>query len=434
LYFVNNDALAFLGESVQNIMYTFINKRKGFVKMSNLRYFTAGESHGKALVGFMEGIPSGLSISSADIDTDLKRRQGGYGRGGRMKIEADHAEIISGVRWGKTIGSPITLIIENRDFKNWEKGMSSLAAFEGSIPAVTKPRPGHADLSGAIKYQHHDIRNILERSSARETAMRVALGAIARKFLFEFNIKIGSYVIQIGKEKIQNSKIKNQTSAGKLLEMFDLAEKSSVRCPDKTASEKMMALIDKAIKNGNSLGGIFEVFITGLPVGLGSYIQWDRKLDARLARSIMSIQAIKAVEIGDGFEMGRRFGSEVMDEIFYRKEQRGKLAGAGFYRKTNHAGGIEGGMSNGMPVILRAAMKPIPTQRKPLNSIDIITKKPVEAAYERSDICAVPAAAVIAEAMAALTVADAFLEKFGGDSINETKRNYESYINYTSDF
>ncbi len=409
--------------------------------MGKFRYFTAGESHGKALIGFIEGIPSGLSVSSEDIDLDLKRRQGGYGRGGRMKIETDHAEIISGVRWGKTIGSPIALIIENKDFKNWEEGMSSLSTFEGSIPAVTKPRPGHADLSGAIKYEHHDVRNILERSSARETAMRVALGAIAKKFLYEFNIKIGSYVIQIGKEKIQNSKFKIQNSKFKIQDssedlwrIFRLAEQSSVRCPDKKASVKMVALIDKAVRTGNSLGGIFEVFITGLPIGLGSHIQWDRKLDARLAQAIMSIQAIKGVEIGDGFEMGRRFGSEVMDEIFYSKEQKDKITNSGFYRKTNHAGGIEGGMSNGMPVIIRAAMKPIPTQRKPLNSIDIITKKPIQAAYERSDFCAVPAAAVIAEAMAALTITDAFLEKFGGDSINETKRNYESYIDYLADF
>lgn len=402
--------------------------------MSNIRYFTAGESHGKALIGFIEGIPSGLSVSSEDIDRDLRRRQGGYGRGGRMKIETDHAEIISGVRWGKTIGSPITLIIENKDFRNWEKGMSCLSTFQDSIPAVTKPRPGHADLAGAIKYGHYDVRNILERSSARETAMRVALGAIAKKFLSEFEVKIGSYVIQIGKEKIQSSKLKIQDYIDKLWENFQKSEQSPVRCPDKIASKKMIALIDKAIKTGNSLGGIFEVFITGLPVGLGSHIQWDKKLDARLAQAIMSIQAIKGIEIGDGFEIGSRFGSEVMDEIFYRKGQRNNKASSGFFRNTNHAGGIEGGMSNGMPVILRAVMKPIPTQRNPLNSVDIITKKPIKAAYERSDVCAVPAASVIAEAMAALSIADAFLEKFGGDSINETKRNYESYIKYMSYF
>jgi len=407
--------------------------------MTAIRYITAGESHGKALVGFIEGIPSGLSLSTEDIDRDLKRRQGGYGRGGRMKIESDHAEILSGVRWGRTIGSPVTLLIENKDYKNWIEAMSPTAKAEGSIPAVVKPRPGHADLSGAIKYCHHDMRNILERSSARETAMRVALGAVAKRFLSEFGITIGSYVIQIGRIQVQSSKFKVQSSGRELLSIFKKAERSPVRCPEIEAEKKMINLIDRAIREGNSLGGIFEVFVLGLPVGLGSYIQWDRKLDGRLAQALMSIQAIKGVEIGLGFEMSSRFGSEGMDEIFYRaksKEQRAKSENTiwGFYRKTNNAGGVEGGMTNGMPVILRAAMKPIPTLRKPLRSFDIITKKPVQAAYERSDICAVPAAAVIGEAMAALTVADAFLEKFGGDSLTEVKRNYTSYINYVNKF
>ena len=407
--------------------------------MTAIRYITAGESHGKALVGFIEGIPSGLSLSTEDIDKDLKRRQGGYGRGGRMKIESDHAEILSGVRWRKTIGSPVTLLIENKDYKNWIEAMSPTAKAEGSIPAVVKPRPGHADLSGAIKYCHHDMRNILERSSARETAMRVALGAVAKRFLSEFGIALGSYVIQIGRIKVQSSKFKVQSSEEKLLSLFKKAEKSPVRCPEIEAEKKMINLIDRAIREGNSLGGIFEVFVLGLPVGLGSYIQWDRKLDGRLAQALMSIQAIKGVEIGLGFEMSSKFGSEGMDEIFYRaksKEQRAKSENTiwGFYRKTNNAGGVEGGMTNGMPVILRAAMKPIPTLRKPLRSFDIITKKPVQAAYERSDICAVPAAAVIGEAMAALTVADAFLEKFGGDSMSETLHNYNSYMKYVKKF
>ena len=286
--------------------------------MTTLRYITAGESHGKALSGILEGIPSGLLLSSDDIDRDLKRRQGGYGRGGRMKIESDHAEILSGVRWGKTIGSPITLLIENRDFKNWADGMSSDPAFEGSIPPVTKPRPGHADLTGAIKYDHHDVRNILERSSARETAMRVALGAIAKKFLSEFNINIDSFVVQIGKVEMQDTVYRIQ-DAKNLLSFFEKAERSPVRCPDEKASKRMVKLIDKAIKEGNSLGGIFEVFVVGAPIGLGSHIQWDRKLDGRLARALMSIQAIKGVEIGLGFEMGERSGSEVMDEIFYNQ-------------------------------------------------------------------------------------------------------------------
>ncbi|MEW6570058.1 MAG: chorismate synthase [Nitrospirota bacterium] len=410
--------------------------------MTVFRYLTAGESHGRALVGILEGIPSGLPVSTEDIDGDLKRRQGGHGRGGRMKIESDHAEVMSGVRWGKTIGSPITLIIENKDYKNWREGMSPDAQAEGSIPSVTRPRPGHADLSGAIKYGHHDIRNVLERSSARETAMRVALGAIAKKFLSTFNIKIGSYVIQIGSViSHQSSVIGKKSDEEELLKAFEKAEKSPVRCPDKEASKKMVELIDRAIKEGNSLGGIFEVFVTGVPMGMGSYVQWDRRLDGRLAHAVMSIQAIKGVEIGFGFEMCKRFGSEVMDEIFYRaksKEQRVKIANyeltGGFYRKTNNAGGIEGGMTNGMPIILRAGMKPIPTLRKPLRSVDMVMKKSVEATYERSDVCAVPAASVIGEAMAALTIADAFLEKFGGDSMEEVRRNYDSYINYIKKF
>jgi len=400
--------------------------------MPVLRYITAGESHGKALIGILEGIPSGLSISAEDIDRDLKRRQGGYGRGGRMKIESDHAEILSGVRWGKTIGAPMALLIENKDWKNWQDVMGAeRIAHSVELEKITRPRPGHADLSGAIKYDQHDIRNILERSSARETAMRVALGAVAKKFLSEFNIGIGSYVIRIGS---QRSKVKSQKSKeDELLSIFKKAEKSPVRCPDEETSKKIIKLIDSAIKEGNSLGGIFEVFVTNVPTGLGSHIQWDRRLEGRLAQALMSIQAIKGVEIGLGFEMSKRFGSEVMDEIFY-DSSKFKVQGSKFYRKTNYAGGIEGGMTNGMPIILRAAMKPIPTQRKPLRSVDIITKKPVEAAYERSDICAVPAAGVIGESMVALTVADAFLEKFGGDSITETIRNYNSYINYLKNF
>jgi chorismate synthase len=428
--------------------------------MPNLRFLTAGESHGKALIGILEGIPSGLSLSAEDIDRDLRRRQGGYGRGGRMKIEFDHAEIISGVRWGKTIGSPISIVIENKDWANWQDimspdnppsppfskgergGITLVKGGEGGF--VTRPRPGHADLSGAIKYNQHDIRNILERSSARETAMRVALGAIAKKFLSEFIIKIGSYVIQIG--KVQSSKFKVLSSETEIWSYFEKAEKSPVRCSDKEASKKMITLIDKAIKQGNSLGGIFEVFSTGVPIGLGSHIQWERRLDGRLAQALMSIQAIKGVEIGLGFEMGSRFGSEVMDEIFYspphpplvkggyRGGNNSELSTIGFYRKTNYAGGIEGGMTNGMPIILRAAMKPIPTLKRPLRSIDIITKEAVEATYERSDVCAVPAAGVIGEAMVALTIADVFLEKFGGDSMAEVKCNYDSYVKYVESF
>lgn len=385
-----------------------------------LNFLTAGESHGKALIGIIEGMPANLSLSSNDIDPELKRRQSGYGRGGRMKIESDHAVILSGVRWGKTIGSSITLLIENRDFNNWAEGMSVDASHAGSIPPVTRPRPGHADLAGAIKYNQRDIRNILERSSARETAMRVALGAVAKRFLSEFNIRIGSFVIQIGKEKVDIRT--HDLSGDELLDIFNKAEASQVRCPDKDATFKMVNIIDETVKRGDSLGGVFVVFAVGLPVGLGSHIQWSRRLDGRLAQAIMSIQAIKGVEVGS-FEMSGSFGSEVMDEIFYR-------SGTSFYRKTNYAGGIEGGMTNGMPLIIKAAMKPIPTLRRPLRSIDIITKEQIEAAYERSDVCAVPAASVIGEAMVALIIADAFLEKFGGDSLEEVKSNHKAYIEY----
>ena len=410
-----------------------------YERMATLRYLTAGESHGKALIGILEGIPSGLSLSAEDINRDLGRRQMGYGRGGRMKIESDHAEILSGVRWGKTIGSPITLLIENKDYRNWLKGMSPYTEDDGSIPAVTRPRPGHADLTGAMKYYHHDMRNVLERSSARETAVRVALGAVAKKFLQAFHITIGSFVIQIGKIGVKGSRGQGakgssenfptlESSNPRTLEsLFRKAEKSPVRCPDEQAAKKMTTLIDRTMKSGDSLGGVFEVFATGVPVGLGSYIQWDRRLDGRLAQALMSIQAIKGVEAGLGFEMSRRSGSEVMDEIFYSQHY-------GYYRKTNNAGGMEGGMTDGMPIILRAAMKPIPTLRRPLRSIDITTKKPVEAAYERSDICAVPAAGVIGEAMVALTIADAFLEKFGGDSMKEIQQHYDSYVLHIKQF
>ncbi len=407
-----------------------------------LRYLTSGESHGKALLCIIDGICSGLSISKEDINKDLLRRQKGYGRGSRMKIESDSVQILSGVRWGKTLGSPIALLIENKDWQNWKDIMSSeLRDSRLQTPdyrlSVTRPRPGHADLAGAIKYNTHDIRNVLERSSARETAERVAVGAVAKKFLSEFNIKVISYVTEIGGIKVQSSsrirRDKVQSSEEKLLEIFEKAEKSPVRCPDKRAEKKIINKINTAIKKGDSLGGIFEVVATGVPVGLGSYSQWDRRLNARLAYALMGIQAIKGVEIGLGFEMSRKFGSEVMDEIFY-SSSRFTVHGSQFYRKTNNAGGIEGGISNGMPIVLRAAMKPIPTLRTPLSSVDIISKKSFNAAYERSDVCAVPAASVIGEAVIAFVIADSFLEKFGGDSIDEIKRNYEGYLKQISNF
>jgi chorismate synthase len=400
--------------------------------MAALRYLTSGESHGRALTGILEGVPAGLPVETGDIDRDLKRRQGGHGRGGRMKIESDRAEIISGVRWGKTLGSPVTLLIENKDFPNWSEGMSVHPSASASIPAVTRARPGHADLAGVIKYGHDDIRNILERSSARETAMKVALGAVAKKLLSEFDIMLGSYVVQIGTSSI--SLTGHEKTEEELLELFRRAEGSSVRCPDEAASREMMEVIDEATQRGDSLGGVFEVFAVHLPPGLGSHVQSDRRIEGRLAGAVMAIQAIKGVEIGLGFGSAGKAGSEVMDEIFYDGgEGSGKKPG-GFFRKTNNAGGIEGGMTNGMPLLLRACMKPIPTQRSPLKSVDIKTKKPAEAAYERSDVCAVPAAGVIAEAVVALTLADSFLEKFGGDSIAEVRRNYEAYLEHVEEF
>ncbi len=413
--------------------------------MNKLRFLTSGESHGKCLTGILEGVPSGLQISAKDINSDLSRRQKGHGRGGRMKIESDAVQILSGVRWGRTLGSPISLLIENKDWKNWEEGMSADSRHRASIEPVTRVRPGHADLAGVLKYDQQDARSILERSSARETAMKVALGAIARRLLDEFGIKVMSIVTEIGNIKYQNSEHRAQiTDIKAITSMFKKAERSAVRCPDKQAEKKMIRLIDKAKKEGNSLGGVFEVFATGLPAGLGSHTQWDRRLDSLISQAVMGIQAIKGVEIGSGFEMARKPGSEVMDEVYYRTpskqpagkqnpEHRTQTAG-GFYRKTNHAGGIEGGMTNGMPVVVRVAMKPIPTQARPLRSVDIMTKRAVKAAYERSDICAVPAAGVIGEAMVALVIADAFLEKFGGDSIKEVKRNYNGYLKQIRDF
>jgi chorismate synthase len=389
--------------------------------LTKLRFLTAGESHGKGLIALLEGIPSGLSLSPDDIDGELKRRQQGHGRGGRMKIEQDRASIISGVRWGKTIGSPISLLIENKDWENWQEGMSAEAGHQDSIPSVTKPRPGHADLAGIMKYNHRDIRNVLERSSARETAARVAAGAVAKKFLSEFGISVGSYVVRIGSAAMSEAAPERNPHA------VALAETSPVRCPDEETSNKMVALIDEALRRGDTLGGIFKVVISGVPAGLGSHIQWDKRLNARLMMAISSIQAIKGVEIGLGFEAAGRFGSEVMDEIFYSKK-------AGFFRNTNNAGGIEGGMSNGMPIVVSAAMKPIPTLRKPLRSVDMVTREAIEAAYERSDTCAVPAASVIAEAMAALCTADALLEKCTGDSIDETRRNFGAYREYLKHF
>ncbi len=392
--------------------------------MGTIRYLTAGESHGQGLVGILEGIPAGLEITEEDIAVDLKRRQMGHGRGGRMKIEQDKAQIFSGVRFGKTLGSPIALILENKDWKNWQTTMS-VKDIDESIKEVRVPRPGHADLAGAVKYGHRDIRNVLERASARETAMRVALGAIASKFLAEFSIKIVSHVLQI--HSIRNSFTvaalgeKKSDLTFELSEISDLADRSSVRCLDGSIEKEMIAKIDQAKKDKNTVGGIFEVACLNLPIGLGSHVHWDRKLDARISHAMMSIPAMKGVEIGLAFEAGTRFGSEVRDQIYYDKDSKK------YFRSSNGAGGLEGGITNGMPLVVRVAMKPISTLMRPLDSVDMATKEQTEAHVERSDVCAVPAASIIGEAILALVLTEAFLEKFGGDSIKEITRTYKAW-------
>ena len=378
------------------------------------RFLTSGESHGEALVAVIDGVPAGLPLTEEQLDTDLRRRQRGYGRGGRMKIEQDHAHIAAGVRFGFTLGSPISLVIQNRDWENWKSTMAVGPLPAGaSAKAVTRPRPGHADLAGAMKYGHHDIRNVLERSSARETTARVAVAGVAKRLLDEFGISILSHVTEIGGVAI-----------GPIERPWDeirrRAEESEVRCADSEAEKAMIAAIDQAKASGDTLGGVFEVVALGCPVGLGSYVQWDRKLDGLLAQAFCSVHAIKGAEIGLGFEAARRPGSRVHDEILFDQ--------GGFHRGSNSAGGLEGGVTNGQPVVVRAAMKPISTLRKPLRSVDVSTKEPVEAVVERSDVCAVPAAGVVGEAMMAMVLARAFLEKFGGDSIEEIRRNYNSYL------
>ncbi len=393
-----------------------------------MRYLTAGESHGRAITAILEGVPANLNITKQDIDQELARRQGGYGRGGRMKIEKDQIKILSGIRAARTLGSPITLQIENKDWENWNEVMAPFGdggynqeevviKKEDKIKKVkskvTKPRPGHADLAGSLKYNQGDIRNILERASARETAMRVAVGAVAKVLLKNFDIEITAHVLQIGQVALEEQvdleldQIKSKSGA------------SPLRCVDQTTTQAMIEEIDRCKGQGNSLGGIFEIRTTKLPIGLGSHVQWDRKLDARLSAAVMSIQAIKGVEFGLGFRAAQQWGSEVHDQIFYNQQ---------FYRQSNNAGGIEGGMTNGEPLILRAAMKPIPTLYQPLSSVDLETKEEFKASVERSDVTAVPAASVVGEAVVAFELAKAFLEKFGGDSMEEIGINYNNYL------
>lgn len=379
------------------------------------RFLTAGESHGPALTVVLDGLPAGLCLTAEMINRDLARRQLGYGRGGRMKIETDRVQILSGVRHGETLGSPVTLQIANRDWVNWRESMSPDPARTGAkSQALTRPRPGHADLVGGLKYGRSDLRDILERASARETAARVAAGAAAKALLAEGGVRLGSWVESIGAARVK-------TLTGAPAGLAARAERSDVRCPDAAAGAAMRRAIDRAAASGDTLGGVFMVAAWGLPAGLGSHVQWDRRLDSALAGAFMGIPAIKGVEIGLGFEAARRPGSEVHDPIVYRR-------GCGFARATNHAGGLEGGMTTGEPLLIRAAMKPIATLRRPLGSVDMKTKRAAAAGYERSDVCAVPAAAVVGEAVAALELARTWMEKFGGDSVGEMVSNWKQYL------
>jgi chorismate synthase len=386
-----------------------------------MRYLTAGESHGPQLTIIIEGLPSQLPLSKEKLDYELHRRQLGHGRGRRMQIETDQAQMLSGVRFGKTTGAPVTLVIENKDWTHWQKIMNPQAeAEEAGKRRISRPRPGHADLNGAIKYNHHDMRDVLERSSARETASRVAVGAVAKQILALCGIHIGGHVLRIGEIEAERAELT-------LKELVQRSEQSTVRCVDPNAEQPMKDLIDRAKKEGDSLGGVVEVIVEGVPIGLGSFVHWDRKLDARIAQAIVSINAFKGVEFGIGFEAAKRPGSEVHDEIIWSEEE-------GFGRATNRLGGFEGGMTTGQPLIIRGVMKPIPTLYKPLMSVDIDTKEPFAASIERSDSCAVPAASVVAENVVAWEVAQALLEKFPADTIDELVEQVNAYRERTKRF
>ena len=395
--------------------------------MRRISFRTAGESHGRGLVAILEGIPAGLSLEmERDVDPDLRRRQGGHGRGRRMKIESDRADLFSGVRLGETLGSPLAMVVWNKDWENWKTAMSALPPDPSGNPKALKPvylpRPGHADLVGLLKYDRRDARDILERASARETAARVACGAVAKKLLSEFSIKIGSHVLSIGDVEA--------TMPDELpIDLNEAVDASPTRTLDAAAGDLMVEAIDRAGEEGDTLGGIFEVVTTGLPVGLGSYVSYDTKLDGRLAAALMSIPAIKGVEIGAGFDAARRPGSRVHDPILPEGAERT----GGLGRASNRAGGLEGGVTTGEPLVVRAAMKPISTLRKRLPSVDMRDGSVADAAVERSDVCAVPAAAVVGEAMVALVLADALLEKFGGDSMSELRRNFDGYVAYLTE-
>jgi chorismate synthase len=389
-----------------------------------LKFYTAGESHGQALLAFVSGLPASLPVDLNFVNHELHRRQLGYGRGGRQKIEKDRADIFAGVRHGQTIGAPIALRIENRDWANWENVLPVEATAEsaGKERKLLAPRPGHADLAGSQKFNFHDARYVLERASARETAARVAAGAFAKLLLREFGTEIASHTVQVGHVRLERA------ATWKEIQAVSADLDSPLRCIDATTQEKMKAEVDAALKAGNTVGGIFEIVAHNVPVGLGSHAQWDEKLDGRLAQALMSVQAVKAVEIGAGVAAAGSYGSEVQDEISYDKQARR------FRRSTNRAGGLEGGITNGEDVVIRGYLKPISTLRQALHTADMVTKEPVEAAYERSDWCVVPAGAVAGEAMIALVLADAFLQKFGGDSLSEMRRNFDNYARQIEDF
>lgn len=390
-----------------------------------MRFITAGESHGPQLTTVIEGVPSRFNLKAEDINHELARRQKGYGRGRRMKIEKDKVQINSGVRHGQTIGAPITLSVVNNDWKNWDKimGVEPLSAEEEKNikKRLSRPRPGHADLNGAIKYGHRDLRNVLERSSARETTMRVAAGAVAKNILAEFGIRVAGHVVQIGEVKAGDA------DYASLEELQNVTEDSPVRCFDTNKAQAMMTEIDKAKGNGDSIGGIVEVIVEGAPIGLGSHVHYDRKLDAKIARAVTSINAFKGVEFGMGFEAANHFGSQVHDEIIWDQAN-------GYQRRTDNLGGFEGGMTSGMPIVVRGVMKPIPTLYKPLDSVDIHSKENFQASIERTDNCAVPAASVVCEAAVAWEVANEFLAKFGGDRFEEIKASYDRHQEWARTF
>ncbi len=396
--------------------FSGLRLRSAFM-IAMLRFFTAGESHGEALIGLLEGMPAGLPVDFAFLDRELWRRQQGYGRGGRMRIERDHARFIAGVRNGCTIGSPIALWLENRDWKNWEKTLSVSAPAGEAARPVASPRPGHADLAGALKWNFPESRYVLERASARETTARVALGALAKLLLRELDIEILSHVIAVGSAALDPQvevtweKLRALAARGEVL----------LSCLDAASEARMHAEVDRALRTGDSVGGVFEVRAQGVPPGLGSCASWDARLDGQLVQALVSIQAVKAAEIGEGIRLAARPGSISQDPIHYDREARR------FSRPSNFAGGLEGGMSNGEDIVMRGYLKPISTLRRPLESVDFQSRQPVKAAYERSDVCIVPAAAVVGEAMAALVLARAALEKFGGDSLIELKRNFAGY-------